>query len=104
MEVGIIVIDSAKLKEVLSPSPHICLREIEKLVPELAKIKNEELLSDLNYATRTLTSTPKTVEEFVQYLEFLQTMVDSQDEINTRFNNVADMYTMMEEYKVHLIL
>ena len=100
LEVGIIVVDSSKLKEVLSPSPKRCLEDIEKLIPELAKIKNEELLSDLNGATRTLTSTPKTVEEFVEYLEFLQKTIDAQDEILNRFNNVADMYGMMEEYQV----
>jgi hypothetical protein len=61
LEVGIIVVDSARLKSVLSPSPKVCLDGIEKLLPELAKIKNEELLSDLNTAMRTLTSTPKTV-------------------------------------------
>jgi hypothetical protein len=33
-------------------------------------------------------------------LEFLQHIIDAQDEISTRFNTVADMYIMMEEYQV----
>lgn len=100
VEVGILLVDSAHLKDVLSPSPKGCLTDIEKLIPELAKAKNEELLSELNGATRNLTSTPKTVEEFVEYLEFLQKTIDAQEDAGQRYLNVADMYQMMEEYKV----
>jgi hypothetical protein len=103
-EVGILLVDSLHLKNVLSPSPKRCLAEIEKLIPELAKAKNEELLSELNGATRNLTSTPKSVEEFVEYLEFLQKTIDAQDDVSQRFFNVADMYQMMEEYKVIISL
>jgi dynein heavy chain len=98
--VGIILIDSLMLKEFLSPSPKKSLQDIEKLLPELAKLKNEELLSDLNNATRTLTSTPKTVEEFVEYLAFLQSTIDGQDEMTARFNGVTEMYQMMDDYQV----
>ena len=38
--------------------------QIEKLIPELARAKNEELLSDLNNATRKLTSVPTSVTSF----------------------------------------
>jgi hypothetical protein len=72
------------------------------LIPELARMKNEELLSDLNTAMRTLTSNPQTVEEFVDYLEFLGHITDAQEEISSRFNAVTDMYAMMDEYQVSI--
>lgn len=99
-EVDIIYVDSIGLKEKLSPSPVHCLQEIENLLPELAKIKNEELLSTLNEATRALTSTPKSVEEFVDYLQFLQSTIDSQEETTSRYNKVTDMYRMAEDFNV----
>ncbi|PRP88057.1 dynein heavy chain 6, axonemal-like [Planoprotostelium fungivorum] len=99
-QVGMTVVDSVHLKELLSPSPKRCLEEIQRLIPELARMKNEELLSDLNTAMRTLTSNPQTVEEFVDYLEFLGHITDAQEEISSRFNAVTDMYAMMDEYQV----
>lgn len=60
-EVGKLLVNSKILKEEISPSPTQCLQEIEKLLPELAKIKNEELLTELNAATNALSSSQKTV-------------------------------------------
>lgn len=92
--------DSQRLKDSLAPSPDKCLAEISHFIPRLAYTKNEELLAQLSSAIQTLSSSPKTVEEFVGYLNFLRDIQMRQDEIQAKFTAVTDMYKMMEAYNV----
>jgi dynein heavy chain len=66
-----LLIDTAKLKELLLPSPQRCFNEIAKVLPGLARDKNEALLTDLNHSLRIFTSPVQNVEAFVEYLDHL---------------------------------
>lgn len=98
--VGVFLVDSAKLKETLVPSPLNCLKDIQDLLPVLAKAKNEALLSDLSIANQMLGSTPASVEEFVEYLQYLQSVIDRVPELDERYQNVCDIYALLDEHKI----
>eukprot|EP00741_Cyanophora_paradoxa_P000409 tig00000404_g400.t1 len=100
--IGIFRIDSKKLKEVLTPSPQKCLKEIHILLPQLARDKNNKLLEEINNAQEKLASNPDNVSLFVDFSDFLRQTIDRLDEYQSRFKAVQDMYELMAEQSVKI--
>jgi dynein heavy chain len=71
-----ILIDSTKLKSVLLPSPERCFNDVAKLLPGLARDKNELLLTEIQAWVRILKTHPTNVEGFVDYLEWLENSIE----------------------------
>ncbi len=67
-----LLIDSFNLKSILVPSPERCFTEIARLLPGLARFKNELLLTEIQNWVRILNTPPTTVEAFVEYLGWLE--------------------------------
>lgn len=66
-----IMIDTSFLKSVLEPSPDRCFNNVAKLLPGIARDKNELLLTEVQKWVRVLNTPPSTVEGFVEYLGWL---------------------------------
>jgi dynein heavy chain, axonemal len=67
-----ILIDTSYLKSVLEPSPDRCFNNVAKLLPGIARDKNELLLTEVQTWVRVLNTEPATVEGFVEYLGWLE--------------------------------
>lgn len=67
-----LLIDCVNLKSILVPSPERCFNEVARLLPGLARNKNELLLTEMQSWIRILNAHPTTVEAFVEYLGWLE--------------------------------
>lgn len=70
--IGNLLVLTDKLKNVLLPSPRRCFDEVSKMLPGIARDKNELLLGEVQTWVRILQSPPQTVEGFVEYLGWLE--------------------------------
>eukprot|EP00727_Mastigamoeba_balamuthi_P003136 m51a1_g1282 putative dynein heavy chain axonemal (4140) ;mRNA; f:131088-144324 len=101
-QVGLLLVDSQKLKDTFLPSPQRCLADIHRCIPQLAHKKNVSLLEQINMAIRALTVDPRTVEQFVDHLNSLQDANSRQEEFAMKFKLSMDFNVMMSEYKVKI--
>eukprot|EP00762_Andalucia_godoyi_P001076 ANDGO_01965.mRNA.1 Dynein-1-beta heavy chain len=99
-DIGVFHVDSTKMKETFLPSPINCLKDIQDLLPVLAKSKNEALLAEISQSNMRLSTAPSSTEEFVNYLSFLQTVSEKMEEFEMKFQAVSDIYSLMEEQKI----
>jgi dynein heavy chain len=65
-------VETEKLKNVLLPSPERCFNEVSRILPGLAREKNELLLNEVQVWVRQLNNQTQNVEQFVEYLGWLE--------------------------------
>ena len=99
---GILKLDSSKLRDALLPSPAECLGEIQLLLPELGSEKVAVLLKELNNANAELGKERAGVEDFCSYLEFLEKLQGKQDAIAEAYAKVEEHYELMSEQNVYV--
>ncbi|EFC46212.1 axonemal dynein heavy chain [Naegleria gruberi] len=97
---GIFYVDTQMLKETFSPSPTECLKKLHIILPELSKDKNQILYKKLEKAMERFKAFPASVEDFVEFLRFVEKTVASLDELETEFKTVSDFYKLMDDEKV----
>jgi dynein heavy chain len=71
-----ILVDADKLKALLLPSPERCFNDVARVLPKVAREKNELLLNEMQTWVRLLGSQPANVEAFVDYLGWLDKGID----------------------------
>ena len=84
------MINNENLRNKFLPAPAKCLGEIEELLPVLGNEKVQSLLEEINDANTQLNKTPPDVDEFCDYLEFLEHLESRQDEIKDLFEYAID--------------
>lgn len=89
--VGLIKLDSKKMKNVLTPMPKICMQKLEHIIPQTIKERLEEADKWLTDCTRKLTKPAGTVDEFVEQNANLTYT-------NDNFQNVRDKVALYEQY------
>ena len=97
---GIIRVNIERLKNEFLPSPQRCLHEISGLLPKLASEFYGDFVSDLRNANSNLSSVPSTVEEFVDFLEFLAKVSEERENYETRYVAVVSHYDLIEEFTI----
>ncbi len=93
-------VDSRRLKEVIAPSPAVCLEKLEGLLPQLAAQKQRHVLDEVNEANNKLSKKPETVEEFVALLDFIAELNERKDEMEAEFENLKAHYALMDQHHV----
>ncbi len=101
-DVGVLRIDTTKLKAVFSPSPVECLDEMQTLIPEFAAKKQKALLEEVNAANAKLSKPPATVGDFVDFLSFVASVIERKEELQIQFEDITSLYSMMEEQHVKI--
>ena len=96
----IIRVNMARLKNEFLPSPQRCLDEISALLPRLASENYGYFVTDMRNANSKLTSVPNTVEEFVDFLEFLGKVLEEREQYESRYVGVVSHYDLIEEFKI----
>lgn len=97
---GIIRVNMERLKNEFLPSPQRCMNEISDLLPKLASESYGNFVSDLRNANSKLSSVPATVEEFVDFLEFLAKVSEERENYETRYVAVVSHYDLIEEFTI----
>jgi dynein heavy chain len=101
-DMGIIRIEASKLRDSFMPSTAKCLKEIEKLMPELALVKYKAISEEVTIANSKLREVPSEVHSFVDYLKFLHNALEHREELTERFEDLEAHYRLMEEERLHV--
>ncbi|XP_069834127.1 dynein axonemal heavy chain 6 [Dendropsophus ebraccatus] len=100
INLGLLLIDSKKLKEKLIPSPKRCLEAINEILPILAKKKMDAIIAEAQDAQFKLEFYPTTTLDYVNTLIFLDEIQERIDVLEEESNVVALMYQLIESYNV----
>lgn len=102
-----LLVQTENLKNVLLPSPRKCFDDVSKILPGLARDKNELLLSEVQSWVRILQSPPQSVESFVEYLGWLETGLHilipvklSIHLVEHFYDEVIKLNAIMDAYKI----
>ena len=96
-QIGILCLDSSRLKALFLPSPKQRLAELERLLPAVARDKVRSQLAVLKDAIAQLSSIPSTVTEFVALQTFLATLHAGSDDEAAAFSYLTELYALMAE-------
>jgi dynein heavy chain len=99
-DIGILRVQTKRLKDVFIPSPQRCLHCIATLLPQLAAERYKRFVGLLHHAIDKLTDVPTTVEEFDQSIQFLQDCMDKRDAYEIEYQLVCSYYETMDDFDV----
>lgn len=97
---GLLRVDTGKLREEILPSPERCLQMIHDYLPVLVKSRMDKLIVFAQDASARLESKPSTTLEFVGFLTFLDKVQERIQGVEVELNVVKDLYDLVEEYNV----
>lgn len=100
--IGVIQVDSSALKARLVPSPKQRLKEVERLLPRVAREKADQLLDELSKANLKISVVPNDVDHFVEIMAFLAEIQEKQQQNQERYLFIAELYNLMHEYKIRV--
>ena len=100
VKLGVLLVNSEQLRDKFLPAPQKCLDELQTLLPQLGNDKVQVLLAEINDANTQLNKTPPDVDEFCDYLEFLEHLESRQDEIKDLFELAEEHYDLMDNQNV----
>lgn len=100
--VGIVQLDLRGMKAAMLPSPQRCLDEIYALLPVLGSQYYQEFIEDVHMCYSKLSATPSSVDECVDWLEFLAATVERRDSFEHRQDNVRAHYDFMERFEIQV--
>ncbi|KAJ3027001.1 UNVERIFIED_CONTAM: Dynein heavy chain 6, axonemal, partial [Siphonaria sp. JEL0065] len=93
-------VDTTKLKSILVPSPERCFSDVSKILPGLARNKNELLLTELQTWVRILNTQSSNVESFVEYLGWLEKIKIALPLVVSMHDEVARLYHLLDNYRI----
>ncbi|XP_055873384.1 dynein axonemal heavy chain 6-like isoform X2 [Biomphalaria glabrata] len=98
--IGMLLVDTVKMKSLLIPSPLRCLDVINDMLPELAKKEVDRLIAELQDANFRLEVVPTTTIEFVNSLRFLDDIQLRIDPLEREALIVKEMYELIDQFHV----
>jgi dynein heavy chain len=97
-----LLIDTTYLKSVLEPSPLRCFGDVSKILPGLARDKNELLLTEVQSWVKILNTPSSNVESFVEYLGWLETICENMPMVDLLEDEVVKLYRILELHKIYI--
>ena len=99
-DVGMMRMWTEGLREFFTPSPLTCLNIYHHVLPLIAKRRNETLLKELQQRTTYLAAAPKTIEHYVEYVDYCNKLESSFDDIANSYDLVRDLFALMQNEKI----
>ncbi|KAG5498459.1 hypothetical protein JIQ42_03265 [Leishmania sp. Namibia] len=99
-DVGMMRMWSESLRDFFTPSPVTCLNIFHKALPVIARRRNETLLKELQERTTYLSAAPKTIEHYVEYLDYCNALENSFDDIASSYDVVRELFNLLLEEKI----
>ncbi|KTF76184.1 hypothetical protein cypCar_00047512, partial [Cyprinus carpio] len=97
---GILLVDTAQLKQKLIPSPLRCIEVLNDILPRLAKKKMDDIIAEAQDAQFKLDFVPTITSEYVNSLNFLEEIQKRIVVLEKETETVCDMYKLIECYSV----
>ncbi|KAK7195048.1 dynein heavy chain [Novymonas esmeraldas] len=99
-DVGMMRMWTEGLRDFFTPSPVACLDIFHKALPRIARRRNEALLKELQERTTYLSAAPKTIEHYVEYLDYCNTLEATFDDIAASYDVVRELFALLQEEKI----
>ncbi|TRY65354.1 hypothetical protein DNTS_005929 [Danionella cerebrum] len=97
---GILLVDSTRLKLKLIPSPLHCIEVINDILPRMAKKKMDNIITEAQEAQFKLDMVPMVTIEYVNSLNFLEEIQKRIEVLEAETMRVCEMYKLIECYSV----
>ena len=81
-------LDATDLRTLIRQSPTECLKQIAKLLPELAYDRCSELGDELAISSKLVKRSPTCAEDYCDIMAYLRAYADKMDGITTRFDEI----------------
>ncbi|KAL0216161.1 hypothetical protein P9112_008345 [Eukaryota sp. TZLM1-RC] len=82
------------------PSPSRCMEQIQEVLPNLARDKNQALINDLQETSRILRDNCGSVEEFIGFLDHIRITTENLEAFKSRFEEVRKFYHLIQDYSM----
>ncbi|CBZ35711.1 dynein heavy chain, putative [Leishmania donovani] len=99
-DIGMMRMWTEGLRDFFTPSPVTCLDIFHKALPVIARRRNETLLKELQEHTTYLAAAPKTIEHYVEYLDYCNALENSFDGIASSYDVVRELFNLLQEEKI----
>ncbi|CCW68554.1 unnamed protein product [Phytomonas sp. Hart1] len=93
-------VHSDSLREFFAPSPAACLEAFHQTMPIIMHRYNEVLLSGLQKRNAYLSAFPKTVEHYVEYLDYYHSLESDLDSIGNSFDFIRELINLLQEESI----
>jgi hypothetical protein len=95
---GILFIDSKSLKGSLIPIPTRAMSDLKALLGGMASDRTQKLLDLFRNSIKLLASEPTSLEEFVDFVEFILPLPAKAAQCSQVIQLIDDIYTLLDEY------
>jgi len=92
---GLIKLDSKKMRQTLIPSPKLCMQELDRIIPQTVKERLEEAQKWLKECSRKLNKPVVTVDDFVEQSANLSYTVENFQEVRDRVALYGQYFNIM---------
>nr|CAD7400728.1 unnamed protein product [Timema cristinae] len=97
---GILYLRCERFKENTLPSPKDLLVVIENTLPRIGRAKIDALAMEAQDMQTFLEIEPRTTENYVEYLTFLENAIKKVDQMELAMDYTKELYDIIEEFKV----
>jgi len=94
-DVAVFAVKAEQLQKQFTPQPVTLKEKIHKVLPEIAKEKNDQMNEELTDYNEYLNKKINTIEEYVEYTEYYMKLMDDMKEIKDNFSYLADLIELM---------
>lgn len=88
------------LKQSLLPSPTASLEALHSLLPNLAADLFQGFMGEVQNALMRLQAPSSAVEEYVDKIQFLATVRETEKALDMRCNEIHDLYALVDDYSI----
>ncbi|KAH8862654.1 Dynein heavy chain 6, axonemal [Schistosoma japonicum] len=98
--IGMFLVDTSTLRTRLLPSPNKCLGILHNLLPVYTRGEIDRLVQETQEAEYTLSITPSSTVDYVNYFAFLNKMQIRIEPIEKEAEFIKELYEMIEAFNV----
>jgi dynein heavy chain, axonemal len=100
--IGILEVDSRRLKGELQPLQDARLKDIKDHVKDLAKIRCAQIIDHYKDCINKLSSKPNVLKDFASYVQVVNTMKEDEKMLFKSSNQIDQMYNLLKIYQVSI--
>ncbi|KAJ9531588.1 hypothetical protein QJQ45_014947, partial [Haematococcus lacustris] len=100
VDVGIIRVNCRKLKATLVPAPTTCLARLHAMLPCLAGELFDGFMGEVQTALSRLQAPCSSVEDYVEQIQFLAQVRESERALDMRCNEIHEIYQLIDEFAI----
>lgn len=97
---GVFMVETTRLQEILAPSPERCLQGIRDLLPVLAREKTKMFHDNVVHAHDNIANQPAVIDDFVRFLDHLEDVNRRLGDFEQKFGDIKEIYALIEDRKI----